>query len=140
MTKISAALIKEYEASDFIFYPENGIDILKVGKKNKYLDKILKKEKIKSAVFITAWNPFSKNLTPKQNKKNQDSLIKLFSKKKIQIIYGQGRSQDLKCFEDSILALGVSKEDSIKFGKKFKQNAVVLYEKNNKAELLFCNS
>jgi hypothetical protein len=140
MTKISAALIKEYEASDFIFYPDNGIDILKVGKKNKYLDKILKKEKIQSAVFITAWNPFSKNLIPKENKKRQDSLIKFFSKKKIQIIFGQGRSQDLKCFEDSILALGISKKDAIKFGKKFKQNAVVLYERENKAELLFCNT
>ena len=140
MTKISAALIKEYKASDFIFYPENGIDVIKVGKKNKYLDKILKEQKIKSAVFITAWNPFSKNLTPKQNKKNQDSLIRFLIKKKIQIIYGQGRSPDLKCFEDSILALGVSKEDAIKFGKKFKQNAVVLYERKNKAELLFCNS
>ena len=140
MTKIPAALIKEYKASDFIFYPENGIDIIKVGKKNKYLDKILKKEKTKSAVFITAWNPFSKNLTPKQNKKNQDSLIRFLSKKKIQIIYGLGRSPDLKCFEDSILALGVSKEDAITFGKKFKQNAVVFYERKNKAELLFCNS
>ena len=140
MTKIPAALIKEYKASDFIFYPENGIDVIKVGKKNKYLDKILKKQKIKSAVFITAWNPFSKNLTPKQNKKNQDSLLRFLSNKKIQIIYGQGRSPDLKCFEDSILALGVSKEDAIKFGKKFKQNAVVLYERKNKAELLFCNS
>ena len=140
MKKIPAALIKEYKASDFIFYPENGIDIIKVGKKNKYLDKILKKQKIKSAVFITAWNPFSKNLTPKQNKKNQDSLLRFLSNKKIQIIYGQGRSPDLKCFEDSILALGVSKEHAIKIGKKFKQNAVVLYERKNKAELLFCNS
>ena len=140
MTKIPAALIKEYTASNFIFYPENGIDVIKVGKRNKYLDKILKKEKIKSAVFITAWNPYSKYKTPKENQKKQDSLIRLLNKKKIQIIFGQGRSPDLKCFEDSILALGVSKEDAIKFGKKFKQNAVVLYERKNKAELLFCNS
>jgi hypothetical protein len=140
MTKIPAALIKEYKASNFIFYPENGIDVIKVGKRNKYLDQILRRENIKSSVFITAWNPYSKNMTPKKNEKNQDSLIRLLTKKKIQIIFGQGRSPDLKCFEDSILALGVSKEDAVKFGKRFKQNAVVYYEINRKAELLFCNS
>ncbi len=139
MTKISSALLKEYKASDFIFYPDNGIDVIKVGKKNKYLNKLLKKQKIQSAVFITAWNPRSKALTAKENKKRQDSLIRLLIKKKFFIIYGLGRSPDCKCLEDSILALGVSRDKAIKFGKKFDQNAVVFYEINKKAELLLCN-
>lgn len=138
--KISSKLIKAYRETDFIFFPDNGISTLKIGKKNKVLDSLLKSLGCSEAAYITPWNPKSKTLSFSANKKRMNQFIKHLNSKKYKYIYGIGRSKDGKYFEDSVLILDISKKDSLSLGIKFRQNAIVTYQKNKKAELIFCFS
>ncbi len=38
MSKVPKALLDEYEKTDFIFYPQDTISIIKIGKNNRMLD------------------------------------------------------------------------------------------------------
>ena len=135
---ISKELLKAYKATDFIFYPDNSISIIKVGKTNKVLDKILKKHKATEGAFITPWNPKSKNLSYKQNQKRMDQLIKLLKRMNLIFIFGVGRSPDGKYYEDSLLVLNIKSADAMDLGRKFGQNAIVLHKIMGKSQLGFC--
>lgn len=136
MSRIPKELLNAYKRTDFIFYPQDDISIIKIGKNNKKLDKILSLLEISSALFITAWNPYSKQMTPSANKKNQNRLIRMLKKQGTKFSFGSGRSEDLKFHEDSILAYGCSRKEAASLGKQFHQNAVVFYEKGKAAKLL----
>jgi hypothetical protein len=133
---ISKKLLKIYTDTDFIFYPDNDISILKIGKANKTLDKILQRNRCSSCVYITAWNPRSKLLSISDNNQRMKTLKSYLNRKKMIYIHGIGRSPDGKHFEDSLLVLGCSKDDAFVLGQKFDQNAVVYYESKRRAELL----
>jgi len=135
---ISKELLKAYKATDFIFYPDNSISIIKVGKTNKVLDKILRKHKATEAAFITPWNPKSKNLSYKQNQKRMKQIIKLLEKKNQTFIFAVGRSPDGKYYEDSLLVLNIKSADAMELGRKFGQNAIVTHKIRKRSKLVLC--
>jgi len=135
-TKIPSDLLKAYKRTDFIVYNRNDFFILSIGKRSMNLDKLMKTMEINSACFITAWNPFSKDMTPVLYESKQSKLIKYVKQQGYSYLHGIGRSKDHKYHEDSILILDCSMEFSKYIGKKFKQNAVVHYEAGSTAELI----
>ena len=136
--KVSKKLINAYTQTDFVFYPNNGVSILTVGKKNRDVDNLLSTLGGKEAAFITPWNPGSKVFTFSENQKRMKSLINYLKRQRLTFIYGVGRSKDGKFFEDSVLILDIPINKSLKIGKRYGQNAIVFYQLNSKAELLFC--
>jgi hypothetical protein len=133
MTKSEA--IKIYKNSEFIVVCDDNVITFKVGKKSAGLTRLLKKAK--SGLLITAWNPHSKKLSRRQNRAANLRLYRDLRKKTKAIYFAQGREYHDHFFEDSLVAAGVSFEDAFQLGAKFKQNAILYFERNKPVQLLW---
>ena len=113
---------------------EPAIDI-QVGKINTDLNALLEKYQQEEWAFITAWNPYSKTLTQKENAERQAALTKdleLYT-----CFQGEGVGEDPAWEpERSLLILGISRIDASALGIKYKQNAIVVGSKRSVAELV----
>jgi hypothetical protein len=127
-------MIKAYTETDFIVY-EPAI-VIKVGQVNSRLDELLIQYNKTSWAYITAWNPYSaptdKNINEERNHqlRNDISQYKFFD--------GEGVGTDPSWeSEKSFLILGIDRADAVRIGKKYRQNAIVVGEIHQKAELLW---
>lgn len=100
--------------------------VLKVGIQNKSLLELYAQEKCDCAAYITAFNPYSEERTEKDNLDAQESLLRQLSLSTFKIIEGSGQDPHGKWpSEPSALVLGMSKEEGMEVGNKYKQNAIV---------------
>ena len=105
-----------------VFTPEFTI---KVGQLNGILNKILEATSNTSWAYITAFNPFSKELSDEENKSRQDELLKLVTKHQTYKGHGVDEKEEWPA-EESVLILGITEEDAVKLGNKYEQNAIVV--------------
>lgn len=133
-----AEAIKIYVKSEFIVVHQNEVTTFFIGHRSTELDRLLGSRK--SGVLLTAWNPRSKKLNRTKNRAANQKLYKDLKRKTNKIFFAQGREKHDQFFEDSFVAIGVSLEDAFKLGAKYKQNAVVYFEKKKKAELVWTAS
>jgi len=97
---------------------------LKIGIKSIELEEIFKLHKIKSASYITAYNPYSKILNIDENKKRNKDLCLLC--KEYTCIEGIGKHLSNEWEgEPSFLFLGMNLEIAKQIGKKYEQNAIL---------------
>lgn len=126
-----------YKSTIYRVYSEkNGdIDIL-IGQSNLEIDAILKSNQAKSYAFITAWNPYSKEVSDAENQSANQELEKLIGK----FTYCKGfgipsNEKDWKG-EESFFVMDITKQESSRLGIVFKQNAIVFGCINNAPELI----
>tara|TARA_B100000963_G_C22550640_1_gene636608 strand:+ start:812 stop:1237 length:426 start_codon:yes stop_codon:yes gene_type:complete len=138
MTKIENSLIEAYENTNYYIYHDTEI-IINIAKKNIDLINLFKDKNLISASIITAYNPFSKIMTEEQNLSAQLQLKKMIEDSNLSYLDAIG--QDIKKEwpgEPSFFIENISKENAIKLGRKFNQNAIVWVDKNLVPELIFC--
>ena len=138
MTKIENSLIEAYENTNYYIYHDTEITI-NIAKKNIDLINLFKDKNLISASIITAYNTFSKIMTEEQNLSAQLQLKKMIEDSNLSYLDAIG--QDIKkewLGEPSFFIENISKENAIKLGKKFNQNAIVWVDKNLIPELIFC--
>ena len=138
MTKIENSLIEAYENTNYYIYHDTEI-IINIAKKNIDLINLFKDKNLISASIITAYNPFSKIMTEEQNLSAQLQLKKMIEDSNLSYLDAIG--QDIKKEwpgEPSFFIENISKENAIKLGRKFNQNAIVWVDKNLIPELIFC--
>ena len=113
---------------------EPAIDI-QVGKINADLNDLLEKNQQEEWAFITAWNPYSQNLSENENVQRHAALTKDLE---LYTCYdGEGVGEDPAWKpERSLLILGISRIDASALGVKYKQNAIVMGSKRSVAELV----
>lgn len=111
---------------------------LRIGEENWDLEEFLIDNNVFSWAFISAWNPFSKSLSPSENE-IRHSKLKDFAKNK-QWVFAEGfgvpQNKDWNA-EKSLFILDISKTEAISLGKKFDQNAIVIGRLAKAPELLF---
>lgn len=116
-----------------------GITLL-IGSESPELDAILSSSDLESAIFITAWNPFSELKSDCENRKLNDELrtdlLKLLPENRVISGFGEDPSGEWPG-EDSFLALGISLEEGIRLARKYQQNAFVYHHVGAKTELVF---
>jgi hypothetical protein len=84
--------------------------------------------------YLTAWNTFSKQLTPEENEKRNQRLLE--DLKQFVVFNGEGVGNDPSWPpEKSYLVAGIHREVAIYLGKKYEQNAIVVGQ-GAKAELV----
>ena len=115
-----------------------GITLI-VDSESERLDKLISESDASSAIYITAWNPFSKMTNSDENQELngflKGDLLTLIDEEKI--IDGFG--EDLRGKwpgEESFLALGITKKEGIRLSEKYRQNAFVYHEFGKKTELI----
>ena len=129
-SKIPLFLIDAYKAADFHVFSESPF-VLKIDQYSEELHQIFVKNAVQSAAFITAYNPYSNELTNEENIQRNKELENLLKQKDFEYIPSEGRSSNEDwAGEASFLILGINQMTSCELGKQFEQNAIVWSDKD----------
>jgi hypothetical protein len=71
--RLSAELLQAFDESNYIVHHERPFT-MNIRQHCPELNALMAEHNAVSAAFITAWNPFSQNLSAKENKARQDEL------------------------------------------------------------------
>jgi hypothetical protein len=114
-----------YSETNFIVYDEQ-VFILRVGEYCPALSNLYKTHKIKTSLFITAYNPYGQALNESVNLKRNIDLATELEDKALKFCPAEGKHPTGDWLsEASYLVLGLSLEESCELGKKYQQNAIV---------------
>ena len=131
------ALVKAYQTTDYVVCDRQREVSIRVGRRSREVDRLLARFGEPSAVFITAWNPFSRSLTPRQNEHRQRCLLAYLRARRAALLMGEGRGT---CAdwppEASVLIFGISQGVAARIGRAWGQNAVVFVALGRPAQLL----
>lgn len=135
-------LVDAYRTTDYVVPDRRHEVVIRIGKRSHKVDMLLARYSARSAVFITAWNPFSRSLTRGRNEYRQRCLLASLRARGCPSLTGEGRGADAKWPpEPSVLVFGVSEWEAAQMGRAWGQNAVVFVASGRAARLLllhFC--
>ena len=135
-SQLAPDLIKAYELTNFHVKADPAFK-LNIGKASEELKELLKQNRVESAAFITAWNPYSKSLSDKENQSRNEQLKNELNIRSLKFIDGFGQDPLGQWDgEDSFLVLGIELEASKKLGVQFEQNAIVWSDKDALPQLI----
>jgi hypothetical protein len=135
-TKIAEATIETYKAACFRVMIEYGF-ILQLGEINQRLLRLFIKDQVKSAAFITAYNPFSQPTTEPENAAAQAEMEAEIKSLNLSFCPGQGEDPTGRWApEVSALVMGIGLEQATMLGVKYQQNAIVWIGRDAKPQLL----
>ena len=73
---------------------------------------------------ITAWNPFSKQLSLDENRRRNSELENDLLAVNAEMLKAIGRSNDWKWFEESLAVRNMSLSEIVQVARKYQQNAI----------------
>ena len=134
-------LTRSYLTTDYVVNDPGIRFVIRIGTDNRELDEFLATRGTSDWVFLTAYNPYSNELSDEENQMRQESLLNSLEKAGYEFLlgYGQSRHQDWPA-EPSVLVLGVSRDKAIDLAMEFQQNAIVAGSLGGPAELVWCRS
>ena len=132
-------LFEAYKNTTYrVYLPLGEIDI-RIGVMNPLLQQLLLSNHVESWAFITAYNPYSVMQNEDVNTLLNTQLERYLLEKQYVFFKGIGVGDDDSWEpEASFMVLNIRKEDAIKLGKQFKQNAIVAGVIGNLPELIAC--
>lgn len=132
-------LFEAYKNTTYrVYLPLGEIDI-RIGVMNPLLQELLFRNNWESWAFFTACNPYSILQDAGVNTLLNTQLEDYLSEKRYVFFKGMGVGDDDSWEpEASFMVLDIRKEDSIKLGRQFKQNAIVTGVIGNAPELINC--
>jgi nitrile hydratase accessory protein len=126
-------LLDAYRAA---IYRIDGID-LKIGVANEAVAALLAQHDVTSAVFVTAFNPFSQVLAPEENAARQRGLIERVGQMGLRALSGEGIDpMNEWTAEASLFVLGATPGIADTLMREFEQNAVVHVDQSGVPQLL----
>ena len=133
---INLDILQSYKSADYHVDASPSF-ILKIGMHSPELDSIYKTSHKHTVAFITAFNPYSQELSAQENKDRNHKLEELIQSLGFDYIHGEGKCGDGDWDgEKSFLIFGISKEQASDIGKEFEQNAIVWCDKDATPQLL----
>jgi len=100
--------------------------VLRIGEASDAVLACHKLHRVECSAFITAWNPFSQQLTAQENEDRQQALIAEIKGRSLSFLPGVGQHPSNNWpGEESVLVLGLSLEAAKTLGRRLEQNAVV---------------
>jgi len=125
---------------------------IRIGEPCPALDALLDLHTARSWAFITAWNPGSKKLGAAENQRRQAALEAEVKQGGTVFYRGAGIPDDATSAfrlpssssapwepEESLLIIGMDREQAVKLGKKYAQAAIVAGDRSAPAQLVFIN-
>jgi hypothetical protein len=133
---ISKELWQAYLETDFKVFAENPFT-LKVGQYSEELNSIIKKSKYSSAAFLTAYNPYSQQLSNAENVARQEQLKIEITKRGLTTIEGIGQHPSNQWpGEPSLLIIGLSKAAAATLARQQEQNAFLWCDETSIPQLI----
>ena len=132
-------LFEAYKNTTYLVYSPIGEIDIRIGVMNPLLQQLLLNNSSESWVFITAYNPYSVMQDAGVNTILNTQLEDYLSGKRYLFFKGIGVGDDNSWEpEVSFMVLNIRKEDAVKLGRQFKQNAIVTGVIGNAPELIDC--
>jgi len=129
-SQLASNLIRAYQVTNFIIKTQPEFT-LNVDTKSEKLMSLFMENRVDSAVFITAWNPYGELLSNEENQDRNNNLKDELNLRSLKFINGFGQDPSGEwAGEDSFLVLAISLEASKKLGAQFEQNAIVWSDNN----------
>lgn len=123
--QLSAELLQAFADTHYIVNYEAPF-AMHIGQSCPELKALMDKHNVLSAAFITAWNPFSQNLHPKENQARQDELKANLKRRGLICIDGIGKHPSNNWpGEASVLVLGLDLEAAKSLARRYEQHAFV---------------
>jgi hypothetical protein len=133
---IKPDLLKSYKLANYHVDASPSF-ILKIDIHSPELESIYKTSHKHTAAFITAFNPYSQELSAQENKDRNHKLEELIQSLDFDYIHGEGKCGDGDWDgEKSFLIFGISEKQASEIGKEFEQNAIVWCDKDAIPQLL----
>ncbi|WP_061167835.1 nitrile hydratase accessory protein [Caballeronia hypogeia] len=121
---LPAAMLHAYNVAIYRIAGQPDIDMM-VGVANDAVAAMLARHAVESAVFVTAFNPFSQELSPEENAERQRALMLRIEALGLRALPGEGMNAARTWIEASYLVLGATLEIADALMIEFGQNAVV---------------
>ncbi len=124
-TILPVELIEAYRRTEFRVLGSHQFT-LRVGLISQSLRRLFETEDVRSAAFLTAWNPYSAPASTEHNHDAQTGLMRRLMREGYPTVDGFGidLTSDWEG-EDSVLVLGMSLEKAQDLGRELNQNAIV---------------
>jgi sugar phosphate isomerase/epimerase len=133
---VNGETLAAYRATRYRVFAHIPID-MRIGETSAAMTALLARHGAGSAVFVTAFNPFSQRLCDDDNAARQRRLKAHLARLGFATIEGAGIDPTGQWpSEESVLALGADRPAADDLMRKFEQNAVVFVEGDGCARLL----
>ena len=133
---INPDLLKSYKLANYHVDASPSF-ILKIDIHSPELESIYKTSHKHTAAFITAFNPYSQELSNQENKDRNLKLEELIKSLHFDYMRGEGKCGDGDWDgEESFLIFGITEKKASEIGKEFEQNAIVWCDKDAIPQLL----
>lgn len=134
---MQSGLVSAYKATDYVAHGNGWDAVIRIGYHSLVVDKLLARMHARSGAFMTAWNPFSKELSIAANEYWNRELKRHLSASSFSYVEGEGRGRTGEWPpEPSVLAFGISRTEASVIGRRYRQNAVVHVPRGRPAELV----
>lgn len=135
-TEIEPGLVNAYRQTDFALAGEAEL-VFNVGRASLALDAAMAWRGCERAAFLTAYNPFSRDVGEALNRKAQAALLGDLERMELDWIAGEGRDPSGEWpGEPSVLVLGITSQQAFELGRAYEQNALVWCEVGQPAALV----
>lgn len=133
-----AKLDQAYRATRYRANTPFGTLTLRIGRRSRKLDALLRKYRMKHWLFVSAQNPYPKRCSPAVNEALHARLLERVKASRCRYFEGEGVAPDGSFAERSLLILGPDRTEATKLGVELGQCAVVVGTRDEPAELVYC--
>ena len=125
MSIVSSEQLAAFHATEYHVDAANGSFILRVGEHSPALQQLHEAHGAISSAYLTAWNPLGEIVSPDRNAESQTGLQHDLDDLHITAVQGEGRDPSSNWTEQSLLAVGLSREQAVALGNKYQQLAIL---------------
>ncbi|WP_223638358.1 DUF3293 domain-containing protein [Corallococcus sp. EGB] len=137
-----ATLLAAFRATGYVVRPHPLVGgrkhVLRVGALHPALDAALTAHGLTTWAFITAWNPHAHRRPPRTNARLQQRLLALLEAWGHPAVSAVGVAEDRRWFEESLFVPGLPRDEALRIGRLFDQEAVLWGAVSGAAELVLC--
>ena len=135
-TEIELGLVNAYFQTDFALAGETEL-VFNVGRASLALDAAMAWRGCERAAFLTAHNPFSRDVGEEANRNAQAALLSDLERMGLDWIAGEGRDPSGEWpGEPSVLVLGITCQQAFELGRAYEQNALIWCDAGQPAALV----
>lgn len=137
MTELSDDLIHAYQMTNYQVRSSDGDFTLHVGKSSEALTALFEKRGVKTAAFLTAWNPQSRPTSEVENDAAHQALVSRAEAIGAAVLNGSGSDATGQWPpEQSLLILGVDRGVAEMLARDFDQNAFIWCDQDAVPQLI----
>jgi hypothetical protein len=135
-SNITPELIQAFKETEYFVHAEPAFK-MQIGLQCPELARLLTERNVSCAAFITAWNPFSQQLSPKENEQRQQELKAQLKTRGLSFIDGIGQHPSNEWpGEPSVLILKLNRESAKVLAAQYEQHAFVWADETAVPELV----